>query len=165
MPVGVVGSTGSLDSGTLNSRFIKIRYTSNAAAGTGDSIKVAYVSDCGVGANKAVKLSNAIKTGCPVTPVIISSNKNVNEIYSDTDLKFIVYPNPFNSSFNFELKSSEIKFQKIQIKVIDLQGRVLKSWNEISDKKINIGNELKPGNYILQIRQGDKIKSTQIIKY
>jgi len=75
MPVGVVGSTGSLDSGTLNSRFIKIRYTSNAAAGTGDSIKVAYVSDCGVGANKAVKLSNAVKTGCPVTPVNLPITK------------------------------------------------------------------------------------------
>jgi hypothetical protein len=50
--------TGELDSGLLSGRIIKIRYSSNAAAATGDSIKVMYTSACGNSPVKAQKLSN-----------------------------------------------------------------------------------------------------------
>jgi hypothetical protein len=62
MPIGALGSTGVLDSGSLNGRVIKIRYSSNAAALTGDSIKVQYTSACGNSVPKAQKLSNVAPT-------------------------------------------------------------------------------------------------------
>ena len=46
MPIGTLGSTCVLDSGSLTgsgARAIRIRYTSNAAAG-GDTVKVAFTS-------------------------------------------------------------------------------------------------------------------------
>jgi hypothetical protein len=55
---GSVGSTGSLDSGTINSKTIILSYTSNAAAAAGDSIRVRFTSDCGLGVVKATKLTN-----------------------------------------------------------------------------------------------------------
>jgi hypothetical protein len=62
MPMGSLGVTGVLDSGTLSGRVIKIRYSSNAAALTGDSIKVAFTSACGNSLPKAQKLSNLAPT-------------------------------------------------------------------------------------------------------
>jgi len=62
MPIGNVGATGMLDSGSVTSQVIRIRYSSNAAAATGDSIKVMYTSACGNTANKAQKLTNVAAT-------------------------------------------------------------------------------------------------------
>jgi hypothetical protein len=62
MPIGALGTTGVLDSGSLNGRVIKIRYSSNAAALTGDSIKVQYTSACGNSVPKVQKLSNLAPT-------------------------------------------------------------------------------------------------------
>jgi len=62
MPFGTVGSTGVLDSGTVTSQVIRIRYSSNAVAATGDSIKVMYTSSCGNSPSKAQKLSNVAAT-------------------------------------------------------------------------------------------------------
>jgi hypothetical protein len=65
-PTGTVGSTGTIDSGSVNSSIITVTYTSNAAAGVGDSIRLLYTSaGCGNGAIKAAKLSNLVKAGCP----------------------------------------------------------------------------------------------------
>jgi hypothetical protein len=62
MPIGTVGSTGILDSADLTSRVIRIKYSSNAAAATGDSIKVMFTSACGNSPWKAQKLSNVATT-------------------------------------------------------------------------------------------------------
>ena len=62
MPSGTLGVTGVLDSGSLSGRIIRIRYSSNAAAATGDSIKVLYTSNCGNSLAKAQKLSNVAPT-------------------------------------------------------------------------------------------------------
>jgi hypothetical protein len=71
MPIGLVGATGSLDSGTLTSRIIRIRYTSNNLASAGDTVKVAYTSTCGVGLPKATKLTNTA-TIAPAAPTAIT---------------------------------------------------------------------------------------------
>jgi hypothetical protein len=72
MPIGAVGSTGTLDSGSLGSRIIKIIYTSNAAAATGDSIKVAFTSSCGNSKAVATKLTNTLLvTAVIATPSVV----------------------------------------------------------------------------------------------
>lgn len=68
---GTVGSTGVLDSGTINSQTIVVVYSSNAAAIAGDSIRVRYTSYCGLGATKATKLTNTL-LGAPLAPATIT---------------------------------------------------------------------------------------------
>ena len=78
MPIGLVGATGSLDSGSLTSKVIRIIYSSNAAAGVGDSIKVAYTSSCGISPAKAAKLTNSLlTTPIPASVTITSVQTNV----------------------------------------------------------------------------------------
>lgn len=75
LPVGFVGSTGILDSATLNSKVIRIKYSSNAAAGTGDSIYVAYSFTCGNSIAKAQKLSNLAATVLPATSTLTGTTR------------------------------------------------------------------------------------------
>ena len=66
---GAVGSTGTIDSGSVNSQVIIVSYTSNAAAASGDSIRVRFTSGCGLGAVKATKLTNTA-LGVPSAPTV-----------------------------------------------------------------------------------------------
>jgi hypothetical protein len=66
---GTVGSTGIIDSGTINSQVIVVSYSSNTAAVAGDSIRVRFTSDCGLGAVKATKLTNTV-LGVPTAPTV-----------------------------------------------------------------------------------------------
>jgi hypothetical protein len=70
MPIGPAGSTGVLDSGTLQSKIIRIKYTSNTIASVGDSIKLFYNSACGNSNIKVQKLSN-------VAPPILSAPTSI----------------------------------------------------------------------------------------
>jgi cytochrome c peroxidase len=71
LSTGPIGITGSIDSGTINSRIIRIVYTNNAAATSADSIKVRYTSDCGNSLNKAAILTNLLKSA-PASPTVLT---------------------------------------------------------------------------------------------
>jgi hypothetical protein len=76
MPIGAVGITGVLDSGTLNSKVIKIVYSNNAASTIGDSIKVLYTSGCGNSLKKTQKLTNTAISLLPA-PTSITGSTNI----------------------------------------------------------------------------------------
>jgi hypothetical protein len=73
LPTGsAVALSASLDSGLLSgagARYIRLQYTNNGVAVTGDSVRVRYTSACGVGNNKALRLTNLAKVcllGAPI---------------------------------------------------------------------------------------------------
>jgi hypothetical protein len=68
---GSLGDNAVIDSGSLTSRIIVMRYTSNNAAATGDSVKLYYTSSCGNSLVKASKLSNTLLTA-PSIPTAIT---------------------------------------------------------------------------------------------
>ena len=55
---GILALTAVIDSGTLNSRIIRMKFVNNNPAQIGDSVKANYLSSCGDGLIRAVKLSN-----------------------------------------------------------------------------------------------------------
>lgn len=55
---GNLAAAAILDSGTMNSRVIRMKYLNNNAAEAGDSVRANYLSSCGNGLIKAVKLPN-----------------------------------------------------------------------------------------------------------
>jgi hypothetical protein len=70
LPTGAVGSTCVLDSGTLSSQVIRIRYVSNSAASL-DTVRVAYTSDCGNSAQaKAAVVLTAL--AAPAAPASVT---------------------------------------------------------------------------------------------
>ena len=162
LPIGNVGSTGSLDSGSLSGRTIIIIYTSNAAAANGDSIKVAYVSGCGTGKSKAVKLTNAVKTGCPAITKLPYSKTNTTPD-NQSSMQVTVFPNPSKSNFNLQIITSDK--ETITARVLDLQGRLMKSITIQPNENIILGSELKPGVYMVEVREGKEVKTVRVVKY
>ena len=48
---------------------------------------------------------------------------------------------------------------------MDIQGRMIKEVRVAPYQIINLGTELKAGSYMLEVRQGNKVKSTRVVKY
>jgi hypothetical protein len=158
LPTGTVGSTGTLDSGALTDRIIVISYTSNAAATT-DSIRVRYTSGCGNGAIRAVKLTNLLKTGCP--PPTITKAPVTQAPAGSMVVK--VYPNPTTSQFNVQVNTTGT--EEAVVRILDVQGRFVKSVKVAANQVIGLGAELKAGSYLLEVRQGNEVKTTRVIKF
>ena len=158
--VGTLGANATIDSGDVNSRIIVVRYTSNAAAATGDSVRVRYTSSCGNGANRALKLTNlALSCSSPannpvtkVAPVVAPSEMNVK-----------VYPNPTTNNFNVQVLSGNTGMSVVR--VMDLQGRVLKTMQVSANETVNLGSDLRAGAYIVEVRQGKSVKTTRVLKF
>jgi hypothetical protein len=48
---------------------------------------------------------------------------------------------------------------------LDVQGRFIKSMTIASHQTISIGNELKAGVYMLEVKQGVEVKTVRLVKY
>ena len=252
MPIGTLGSNGILDSGSLTGRIIRIRYSSNVAAVTGDSIKVLFTSNCGNSLAKAQKLSNVAPTllaasttltgttsicpivgtstsasytatavtgaqyyvwslpsgavidsgsnglkirirfntagandsifvqavginGCAGTKkvlklvttgcVTLPTTRTVNYVKpAEENMLVNVYPNPTTSSYQLYVQTSQLS-QTIKAKVFDVQGRLMKVLSFNSNETIAFGSELKAGVYMVQVREGDKVKTVRVVKF
>ena len=251
LPVGPVGSTGRIDSGTVNSQTIVVVYTSNAAASAGDTISVRYTSDCGLGSIKALGLthpalnppaapstlsgttsicsivgqstsaryttsavsgavsylwtlpsgavidsgSNGLKikirfitaspndsiyvqavssggcisdkkvlklvtTGCAITPV---TKVPIPVSTSQESMRVSVFPNPSTTNFNLQvLTSGKVS---VNARVLDMQGRFIKSLEIVPNQILSVGSQLKPGMYFIEVSNGKDVKTTRVVKY
>jgi peroxiredoxin family protein len=161
-PTGTVGSTGTIDSGSVNSSIITVTYTSNAAAGVGDSIRLLYTSaGCGNGAIKAAKLSNLVKAGCTPIAKTTPISRVPNSLPTSMEVK--VYPNPTTTQFNVQVKSSGT--EEAVVRVLDLTGRFIKSVKVSSNSNVNLGSDLKAGAYMLEVKQGKEVKTVRVMKF
>jgi hypothetical protein len=145
IPVGAVIDSGS------NGLKIKVRFLT---AGLADSIFVQAVATTGcAGAKKILKL---ITTGCgaPIAKAVASTVESMN---------VNVFPNPTTSNFNVQVITAGN--ENIKVRVLDIQGRQIKSITINPYETITIGAELKAGSYIIEVRQGKNIKTTRILKF
>jgi hypothetical protein len=157
---GTLGANAVIDSGDASSQVIRVKFTSNAAAATGDSVRVRYTSGCGNGLNKASKLSNTALANCPVVPANLPVTK-VAPVRTDMNVK--VYPNPTTNNFNVQVLSAGT--EESVVRVMDLQGRVLKTMNVSANETVNLGSDLRAGAYIVEVRQGNSVKTTRVLKF
>ena len=159
MPTGNVGSTGSLDSGALNSQKIVIKYTSNAAATAGDSIRLRYTSSCGNSLVKAQRLSNLVLNGCPITA---KSSAIPSIKLNPQDLRVNVFPNPTRGEFNVKLETTNP--QTVSLQVYDATGALVYSKSGINESNLLLGSKWASGLYILQVQQGKQSRTLRLVK-
>lgn len=99
----------------------------------------------------------------PVTVPTLSHFQSVFENGSiSSALKLNVYPNPTVNDFKIQLTGGTQ--EKLNVKITDLQGRALKQWIASPNQFIQFGNDLKPGAFILEVRQGRNVKVERIVK-
>jgi hypothetical protein len=163
---GGLGTTYEIDSmdaaGLSASRVIVVRYLDNSAAniasGTTDSTICAYTSACGTGLSKGVKvpLTTAL-TGC----LQVTKAPSVPRPTESMNVK--VFPNPSTTNFNVQVITAGT--EEVSVRVLDLQGRFIKSVKVAPNRTMNIGSELKAGAYFIEVRQGREVKTTRVIKF
>ena len=126
---------------------IEVEYNTNGIAG---NVTATIVNNCGSSSTRklAVKLQQC-------TTLI---GKNISE---DAN-KILIYPNPSNSEFN--LKFAKISKVTARINILDLRGRLLKTYLTIPSGDFKIGNSLLPGSYIVEVIQGGDKTTHRIIK-
>ena len=145
IPVGAVIDSGS------NGLKIKVRFIT---AGLNDSIFVQAVAATGcAGAKKVLKL---VTTGCgaPIAKAVASKVE---------DMNVNVFPNPTTSNFNVQVITADK--ETIKARILDMQGRQIRTLTINPYETNNIGAELKAGSYIIEVRQGKNIKTTRILKF
>jgi len=96
-----------------------------------------------------------------------ASDKNVaimNEEDPETSTLVRIYPNPSTSYFNLNIETGNDK-EKISVRLIDVAGRVMETRNNLSGSQvIRIGDNLKAGLYIVEIRQGISTRQIKLLK-
>ncbi len=144
-----------LDSGS-NGLKIKVRFIT---AGANDSIYVQGVGANGcAGAKKVLKL---VTTNCitfPTSKLANSFEEKGKTLYA------IIYPNPTMSTFNLLVKSSK-QSKTVKARIIDSQGRRIKTLSFNSNEIVSFGNELRSGLYLVEVIDGDNVKMLKVVKY
>jgi isopentenyl phosphate kinase len=74
-----------------------------------------------------------------------------------------VFPNPTTTDFKLQVITAGK--EKINARVLDAQGRMIKQVTVQPYQTVNFGSDLKAGAYILEVKQGTSVKSTRIIKF
>jgi len=154
---GTLNTNSFIDSGSLTAQALLVRYISNAAAVTGDSVKVQYNSACGYGAFKAAKLINVALSCFASTPV--ANTSLTKSTLDNTNFDISVFPNPSKGSFTMQLGDNE----QYSIWIYDVLGILRKKYDGVSGKLI-FGDELPSGNYLLKIKNNKNQWIKKIVK-
>jgi hypothetical protein len=146
------GATITSGQGTTS---ITVSYLSSVIDGY---VKARGINNCGTSSYKSslVRLPS-----CPLGPVA-STTKVLGSIVNETmDVK--VFPNPTTSNFNLQVITADQ--QEVVVRILDVQGRAIKSLKVAPYQTINLGAELKAGSYLLEVKQGNSLKTTRVVKY
>jgi len=149
-----VPTGGTIVSGQGTSS-ITVTYSSSVIDGY---VKVRSVNNCGVSSYKSSQVRLA---PCPSGPVATSTKGQ--SIVADDVMNVNVFPNPSTSNFN--VKVITVGQGKISARLMDLQGRFIQTVKMNPNESVNLGSELKAGSYLLEVRQGNNIKTTRVVKF
>jgi hypothetical protein len=75
----------------------------------------------------------------------------------------LVYPNPSSDVFMIELESDEITTVSDVI-ITDMAGRVVESVKINPNVAIEVGRDLIPGIYNIQVKNGVTVSSSRLVK-
>ena len=151
LPTGAV-----IDSGSIGLK-IKVRFIT---AGPNDSIFVQAIGTNGCAGSK--KILKLVTTGCVTLP----TSRVVYPVINSTEetMDVMVYPNPTTSAYQLFVKSSKLS-QTVKVRIVDIQGRIIKTFTFNSNETIAFGSDLKAGVYMVEVREGDKVKTVRVVKY
>ncbi len=78
--------------------------------------------------------------------------------------QYQIYPNPSASDYQLIVKSPN-QSQKIKARILDVQGRLIKTMTFNSHETISFGNDLKAGIYLVEVSEGNIVKTIRVVKF
>jgi hypothetical protein len=133
VPAGAV-----IDSGRNGLR-IKVRFL---RASANDTIQVQSSNGC-LSTKRSLRLTT---TGCVTTKFAKGNGINTTP---EVENNINVYPNPSKGSF--QLSTKDMNSAPASIRLLNAQGVVLRTWNNINVNNVRFGNDLKEGIYHIEI--------------
>jgi hypothetical protein len=149
-----VGSTFVSGQGTTS---ITVSYPGTAVNGT---VTAQSFSNCG---------SSTIRTATVKLPVCATGRtdfaKGGDPAADSTagSMQVNIYPNPAVNDFRLQVSSATT--EKINVRIVDMQGREMKRFIVLPCHAISIGADLGAGAYIMEVKQGNVVKTVKIIKF
>jgi hypothetical protein len=153
---------------TLKDNFGNLLYSNNWVSGNtspqglnGGNLQIhgdanAPAPPCG-GLNNVASLKNDMPQNG--TSVI---NNNLAPKDAGNPLNVKVYPNPSISNFNLQMTGGSN--EKLEVRVTDMLGHLVGNYKITAGASMTIGDNLRPGVYFVQVKQGDTYKSYRIYK-
>jgi hypothetical protein len=135
---------------------IVVSYPSTVVGG---KLTIQGVNGCGVSAMREISIK---LPACPVDNNI-PGKAVLTDVDTKEDISVQVFPNPSASHFNLKVIASGS--EPMQARVLDVQGRYIKSLQLKAYQTINMGSDLKSGTYMIEVRQGNQVKTTRVVKY
>jgi len=147
----------TITSASADSSTITLQFNTGYIGGT---LSVKGQTSCGTqGTAKSQALTHAgcaagTKMSLPVTTTDASS------------FELSLYPNPSAGEFKLLVGvTPTMAASKAIVKVIDLQGRLIKSFECNANQVTALGNELKPGVYMVEVRMGNEVKTVRAVRF
>jgi sugar lactone lactonase YvrE len=147
----------TITSASTDSLSITLRFNTGY---TGGSVTVKGQTVCG--AQGTAKSQALTHTGCPTGTNNLPVTKSANPSLDLKDFNVTVFPNPTSSLFTVSVDGAK---SVSSIRVLDLQGRALQQMKINPNEKITLGSKLNPGAYMLEVKEGEKVKTMRVVKY
>ncbi len=88
--------------------------------------------------------------------------RNPNEV-NITTLSLSLSPNPATTNFTLSIRS--VKQESVQVRVIDINGKTIFTTKGLPEQTYRFGESFAPGVYLVEVRQGDEVKTLKAIKH
>ena len=118
------------------------------------------VSNCGTSTIRSVVAKYAACQDGPPPPFAKGGTGNIN---AAEGLQVNVYPNPSVSDFKVQVLTAGK--EKISVRITDMQGRSIKNITVQPFQTTTVGSDLKAGAYMMEVKQGNSVKTTKLIKF
>jgi hypothetical protein len=110
------------------------------------------------------KISVTVNVSTSATGIVTSAGIASSDLKLPGVFDVTAMPNPSYSHFNLSVQSPD-KIEKLNIRIMDIAGRVIESKTDISiGETIQLGKQYKAGTYIVEVRQGQHIKVLKLVK-
>ena len=141
---------------------IKVSYPGTTING---SVTVRSVSNCSMSSIRTLTIR---LSACPASGFTSNTNPTVKDnlnanVAAANSMDVKVFPNPTTSNFNLQVITANQ--DAINVRVLDVQGRLYKSIVVSPYQSINIGADFKSGIYIIEARQGKSVKTIRVVKF
>jgi hypothetical protein len=117
------------------------------------------INNCSSGSIRfrQIKLQSCPNTFTSTAPTV----KGV--VVATEDMTVSVYPNPTTTAFRINLNT--LSKDVVKVRVMDMQGRMVKCYTLVASQQMSFGNDLKAGSYMVEFIQGDKKKVQRLMKF
>jgi len=152
--VWTIPASGTLVSGA-GTTSITVSYPSTPISGV---VTVRAFNNCSSSNTRSVTIN------LPACPIVIrnTTERNAQQIFTDK-MTMDIFPNPTTSQFNLQVISAGK--EKVTVRILDIQGRLVRKFTVMPFETTTFGQDLKAGSYIIETTQGTEKLTRRVMKF